>query len=313
MTGYFPEGYRFDNFKGKATVFTPVLLAEAAAKGSVLEAVAVMCDTAHNLIVDLGCMKGVIPREEGAVGIAEGVVRDIAILSRVGKTVCFTVEALRTDEKGEMYALLSRRRAQELFKKAFLEKAVVGDIFPARVTHLETFGAFLDIGCGIIALLPIDTISVSRISHPADRLRVGQDIKVILKSISDDGKITVSLKELLGTWQENADLFCVRQTVSGVIRSIESYGIFVELTPNLAGLAEPFENARVGQSASVYIKSIISEKMKIKLIIIDSFDSSFNPELKYFYEGKHIDSFSYSPENCEKEISTSFDLIIDKK
>ena len=135
---------------------------------------------------------------------------------------------------------------------------------------------------------------------------MGQDIKVILKSISDDGKITVSLKELLGTWQENADMFCVRQTVSGVIRSIENYGIFVELAPNLAGLAEPFENARVGQSASVYIKSIISEKMKIKLIIIDSFASSFNTELKYFYQGNHIEKFCYSPENCEKKISTVF-------
>lgn len=306
MTGYFPEGFKFDNVKGKASAFTPVLLAEASAKGTVLEAIAIMCDTAHNLIVDLGCMKGIIPREEGAVGIAEGVTRDIAILSRVGKAVCFTVEALRTDENGEMYALLSRRRAQEQFKKAFFERAVVGDIFPARVTHLETFGAFLDIGCGIVALLPIDAISISRISHPTDRLRVGQDIKVILKSISDDGKITVSLKELLGTWQENADMFCVRQTVSGVIRSIENYGVFVELTPNLAGLAEPFENARVGQSASVYIKSIISEKMKIKLIIIDSFAPSFNTELKYFYEGDHIENFCYSPENCEKKISSVF-------
>ena len=306
MTGYFPEGYNSDNLKLKANFFTPVLLAEAAAKGSVLEATAVMCDAGHNLIVDLGCMKGIIPREEGAIGIAEGVTRDIAILSRVGKAVCFTVEALKSNEQGEMYALLSRRRAQEMFKKAFFEKVSVGDIFPARVTHLETFGAFLDIGCGIIALLPIDAISVSRISHPSDRLCVGKDINVILKHIGEDGKITVSLKELLGTWQENADMFCVRQTVSGVIRSVESYGIFVELTPNLAGLAEPFPTAEAGQSASVYIKSIISEKMKIKLIIIDSFESSFTPELKYFYKGTHIDSFNYSPENCSKKITTVF-------
>ena len=305
MIGYYPEGYKSDSVKSKALQFTPVVLAEAAAKGDVLEAVALMCDVNHNLIVDLGCMKGVIPREEGAIGIVEGITRDIAMLSRVGKAVCFTVDALRTDENGDMYALLSRRKAQQIFLKQFSDNIRVGDVFPARVTHLETFGAFVDIGCGIVALLPIDTISVSRISHPADRLCVGMDIKVILKSVGEDGKITVSHKELLGTWQENADMFSIRQTVSGVIRSIENYGIFVELTPNLAGLAEPFPNARVGDTASVYIKSILSEKMKIKLII-DSFDIPYSPEIKYFYKENHIDAFDYSPECCAKKISTVF-------
>lgn len=306
MKGYYPEGYTRNELKQSIKDFTPVFLAEAAAKGTILEATAVMCDAGHNLIVELGCMKGVIPREEGAIGIAEGVTRDIAILSRVGKAVCFMVEALRNDENGNMYAVLSRRKAQEKFKRDFINSAVVGDIFPARVTHLESFGAFCDIGCGIVALLPIDAISVSRISHPADRLRVGGDIKVILKQMSDDGKITVSHKELLGSWQENANMFSVRQTVSGVIRSIEEYGIFVELTPNLAGLAEPYENARVGDCASVYIKSILYEKMKIKLIIIDSFKSDFTPEIKYFYSGEHIERFDYSPEGCLKKISSEF-------
>ena len=42
---------------------------------------------------------------------------------------------------------------------------------------------------------------------------------------------------MLGTWAENAALFSPGQTVTGVVRSVEDYGIFVELTPNLAGLA----------------------------------------------------------------------------
>lgn len=56
------------------------------------------------------------------------------------------------------------------------------------------------------------------------------------------------------------------------MRSVEHYGVFVELAPNLAGLAEPKDGVKVGQQASVYIKNLIPEKMKIKLIIIDSFD-----------------------------------------
>ena len=48
-----------------------------------LEAPVVMCDSAHNLIVNLGCMKGIIPRVEGAVGIEEGSTRDIALISNI--------------------------------------------------------------------------------------------------------------------------------------------------------------------------------------------------------------------------------------
>ena len=154
--------------------------------------------------------------------------------------------------------------------------------------------------------MPIDAISVSRISHPKDRFQVGDSIKAIIKSVGDDGKITLSHKELLGTWEENAQEFSAGQTVTGVIRSVEDYGVFVEITPNLAGLAEPRENVRVGQQASVYIKSILRDKMKIKLIIIDSFDSNYSPEIKYFHTGDRIEEWDYSPKNCFKQITTKF-------
>lgn len=117
--------------------------------------------------------------------------------------------------------------------------------------------------------MPIDSISVSRIEHPGERFRVGMEIKAVIKSI-ENGRISLSQKELLGTWEQNAEGFSAGETVSGIVRSVENYGAFIELTPNLAGLAESREGVKVGQQASVYIKSIIPEKMKIKLIIIDT-------------------------------------------
>ncbi len=304
MNGFYPEGWFAE--KQKTREFTPALLAEAMGDGKVLEATVIMCDAAHNLVVELGCMKGIIPRNEGALGIRDGKTRDIALISRVGKTVCFVVDSILNDENGKSYALLSRRRAQELCLSYITQNKQNGDVINAKVTHLESFGAFCDVGCGNIALLPIDTISVSRISHPRDRFYVDENIRVAIKNIAPDGKITLSHKELLGTWEENAAEFAAGQTVTGVIRSIENYGVFVEITPNLAGLAEPRENVRVGQQASVYIKSIIKEKMKIKLIIIDSFDNGYSPEIKYFFDGDHIENWDYSPKESEKRISTKF-------
>ena len=306
MKEYYPEGWLSDTTENKRNLLTPSAITQAMENGTILEGTVIMCDAQHNLILNLGCMRGIIPRDEGAIGIKEGRTRDIALISRVGRPVCFIITELKTDSKGSLYALLSRKKAQEECRNSILSNKTVGDIINARITHLESFGVFCDIGCGNIALLPIDSVSISRISHPKDRFCVGDNIRTVIKDITTDGKITLSHKELLGTWEENSGQFSQGQTVTGVIRSIEEYGAFVELTPNLAGLAEPRPNIFIGQQASVYIKSIIPEKMKIKLIIIDSFDSPYTPEIKYFLNSDHIDRWDYSPEICYKKIFSVF-------
>ena len=121
------------------------------------------------------------------------------------------------------------------------------------------------------------------------------------------GTLFLSTKELFGTWEENVQGFSVGQTVSGVVRSVEGYGIFVELAPNLAGLAELKEDVNVGEACAVYIKSIIPEKMKIKLVIVDlSAHSNSCKAPEYFYTGTSISRWDYSPPECEKQIFTDF-------
>ena len=307
MTEYLPEGCLISSPENQDIINSEFLLKEACANGKILEAKAKLCDSDHNLIVNLGNMKGVIPRDEGAIGIKEGTVRDIAIISRVNRPVCFVITGFEKDDNGKTYAVLSRAKAQKICMENYINNLSKGDVVNAKITHLENFGAFADIGCGIIALMPIDTISVSRIEHPKERFSVGMEIKAVIKSI-ENGRISLSHKELLGTWQENADKFVVGETVAGIVRSVESYGAFVELSPYLAGLAESKDGVKVGQQASVYIKSIIPNKMKIKLIIIDTFDYKYNPQTpEYFSEESHIDKFTYSPVNCEKLIETSFE------
>ena len=312
MSEYLPEGKRMETRENQAALHSERRLCEAAEQQLILEARAGRCDASHNLHVDLGCMPGVIPREEGALGIREGNVRDIAVISRVNRPVCFTVSRIETDESGAKRAVLSRADAQRQCMEQFISNLRCGDVVPARITHLEAFGAFADIGCGIAALLPIDAISVSRIEHPHERFSVGMDIRAIIKYI-EKGRISLSHKELLGTWEENAARFCAGETVAGIVRSVENYGAFVELSPNLAGLAESREGVRAGQQASVYIKSIIPEKMKIKLIIIDTFDYRCRPrQPDYFTDAAHIDRFRYSPASCSKVIESVFAPADDK-
>lgn len=306
MTGYLPEGKLINTAENQRILSSLSNIYDAYKEQKIVEAKAILCDQGHNLLVDMGDIKGFIPREEGAVGIREGTVRDIAVISRVNRPVCFIITDIKTDENGETIAILSREKAQRMCLENYIGSLRVGDVVSAKITHLETFGAFADIGCGVIALMPIDAISVSRIEHPKERFRVGMDVKAVIKSI-ENGRISLSHKELLGTWMQNAELFTPGETVTGVVRSVENYGAFVELSPNLAGLAEIKEGVRAGDLASVYIKSIIPSKMKIKLIIIDTFSGEKEIKLPhYFYEGEHINEFVYSPPECEKYIVTKF-------
>ena len=304
---FLPEGLLTDTYENRHAFENLAFLYEAMAKSQTLEASATVCEGNHNLIVDMGIIKGVIPREEAAIGITEGTTRDIAIISRVNKPVCFKITAFERDPFGRTVAILSRKKAQIECKEKYLLHLKPGDVIDAKVTHLEQFGAFVDIGCGIVSLIPIDMISVSRISHPKDRFYIGQKIKAVVKSIDKD-KISLTHKELLGTWEENTENFLPGETVSGIIRSVEDYGIFVELTPNLAGLAELKEDVTPGQQASVFVKSMIPDKMKVKLIIVDSFDEKCShPELKYYVYDDHISSWRYSPPESEKIIETIFE------
>ena len=306
MSLYLPEGFLIKTEENKKALSSFENFKDAFKKGSALEARALTCDKEHNLHIDFGFIEGIIPRSECAVGIDEGTTRDIAIIARVNKPVKFIITDIK-EINGKLTAILSRKILQNRFYQLRLPELKVGDIISASVTHLENFGVFCDIGCGINALLPIDNISVSRIPHPKVRFSVGDEIKVIIKDIDEDNRVTLSHKELLGTWEENAREFSVGETVSGIIRSVENYGIFIELAPNLAGLAEYTSNVEVGQQASVYIKSIIPEKMKFKLIIVESFKADYpKPAPNYFYNDNHIDYFKYSPDCSDRIIETIF-------
>lgn len=308
MKKILPEGYKFRTDENKSFLSSAEALKKACALGETVEARAILCDKEHNLHVDLGVMKGIIPRSEGAIGIDDGSVRDIALISRVNKIVAFKILRFETDENLNTYAVLSRKAAQLECQDTYIATLRPGDVIDARVTHMESFGVFADIGAGISALLPIDSISISRIPHPRARFNVNQDIKAIVKSIDEYGRVTLTHKELLGTWEENAEIFSIGETVPGIVRSVESFGIFVELTPNLAGLAEVTSSVEADYFASVYIKSILPDKMKIKLIIVDAFPQNNTevPPLKYYTNSDRIDYWRYSPDSCDKIIESNF-------
>ena len=135
-----------------------------------------------------------------------------------------------------------------------------------------------------------------------DRVRVGQHLLAVVTAVEPEkNRFHLSHRELLGTWMENASRFRAGQTVRGIVRSLQDYGIFVELTPNLSGLADPFSQLSVGDAVSVYIKSIQPEKMKVKLQIIDRLPRPQMPEpIRYQITDGQLQRWVYSPPGCRK-------------
>ncbi len=314
---YSPEGTLIKSCQNREYISSYSGLERARIEGKILEGNTLLCDSRMRLHIDLYGIRGIIEKEDAIYCRRGEEIKDIALITRVGKPTCFKVLGFR-EADGEQVAILSRRAAQEECIRHYLSSLMEGDIIPARVTHLESFGAFVDIGCGVSSLLSVDSISVSRISHPSDRLSVGDNIYTVVKSIDrEHDRFFVGMKELLGTWEENASRFEVGQTVSGIIRSVESYGLFVELAPNLAGLAEIRDGneealrSAVGKTVAVYIKNIIPDRMKIKLVLIDIGSSEpSKASLNYFIDCEsttHISNWRYSPLSAQKVIESVFE------
>lgn len=268
---FMPEGWdltgnEYDEEQERKLAF----LNEAKEKNETLEGLVTMADPEFNLYVDLDGIKGIVPRIEVSSTVeADGLPRPVASITKVNKRVQFKIKEINRNENGEIEVILSRKAVEIEVKDWMYKNLKEGMVLSGIVRNMEQYGAFIDIGGGVTGLLHIEDISVARILHPNERFKIGDKIKVMVKGFDrNTGKIVLTHKELLGTWEDNIKDFKEGTTVIGIARAREKNGIFVELRPNLVGLADHKQGVEYGQRVSVFIKKIIPEKKKIKLVIV---------------------------------------------
>lgn len=262
---FIPEGW-----ENICRPITPIELQQAFVKGEIINGVVTKCDSNYNLYVDMGeNMRGIIPREEvEAINIDEtGFPKPNVCVNKVNKIVQFKVKDIKQDD----IAILSRKAVGKEALKWVKEELKEGMIVCGIIRNIRPYGVFVEIGGGVVGLLHIEDISVARIKTPAERFKIGQKINVMVKYIDRSReRVILTYKELLGTWEENIKSFSEGDTVPGIAREIEKQknGIFVELKPNLVGLADYQENIEYGQQVLVNIRKIIPEKKKVKLVFV---------------------------------------------
>jgi len=227
------------------------------------------CDDNYNLYVNFeNGLVGKIPREEvEAIKTEEdGLPKTNLCVGKVHKFVQFKIKDVEKDE-----IILSRKQVQKEAINWVKNDLKVGEKVDGIVKNIKPYGAFIEIGGGIVGLAHIEDLSVARIKSPYERLKIGQKLEVVVKSINrEQGKVILSYKELLGSWEENASKFKIGNKVKGKVRETEKNknGIFIELTPNLVGMAEYEDGLEYGQDIDVYIKKIDYDRKKVKLLIV---------------------------------------------
>lgn len=308
MQTYKPEGL------GKTFVnYTKADVTKALQDGSILSGYVSRCDSDLKLLVKIGQnITGEIAFEDLEYSPYGEKTKPIAAISKVGKIVDFKVTGYSMNGD-EMTVHLSRKASMQEAYENFVKNLKPGDVIDARITHIEKYGAFCDVACGLTYLLPIENFCVTRIDNAQEALKGITDIKAVVYGYNKAGKLVLSHRELLGTWDEEAAKFEVGSVVVGTVRSVESYGVFIELTPNLSGLAEATDKVKVGDRVNVLIKNIIPDKMKVKLNILDLDNGKFenDPKIHIEYDldkiPEHIDSWRYSSEKATKVVETKFD------
>lgn len=245
-------------------------LEEIRDKQEVLDMYVTDIDDSFNMIGVIGKdIKAMIPRDESSSIVGDdGLVEEKHIINKKGKIlhVCIK-EIINNNDNIEL--IVSKKILELKVRKWMYMHLKPGMKLKGVVVSTNDYAAFVDVGGGVTGILKLENISDILIQKASDVLHIGQRINVIVKKFDrDTGRIELTYKEILGTFEDNISKFKEGDIVDGTIRNRIKSGIFVEIAPNVVGLAEHVNGLEYGQKVLVSIKRIIPEKKKVKLIII---------------------------------------------
>jgi small subunit ribosomal protein S1 len=221
------------------------------------------------VICRLGKVRGFIPASQ-MVTKPEGPVDENdenRWASLVGQRVWLKVVELdRRRNRLILSERLAMREMRRRKKDELLSDLKKGDVRKGRVSSVAKFGAFVDLG-GADGLIHLSELSWSRVNHPSELLKVGDEVEVYVLNVDRDRKrIGLSLRRLEPEpWSVVHERYAVGQIVDGVITKLASFGAFARVDGALEGLIHISElaNHRV-----THPKEVVKEGDQLSLRII---------------------------------------------
>jgi ribosomal protein S1 len=229
------------------------------------------------LELKIGSHDAFMPASQVALGRQE----DLA--GFIGQTlVCEVLEIDRERNRVLLSrrSVLERERAEE--RKESLGKLHPGLVLKGKVTRIEAFGAFVDVGGGLEGLVHVSNLSRKRIQVPADHVTIGQEVEVQVLDIKDGGKrIGLGMKQLEpDPWVGIADRLGTDSVHNGLVTRLTEFGAFVEIEPGIEGLVHvsqfgkervrrPSDVTKVGERFPVRVLSVSPTEQRISLSRLD--------------------------------------------
>lgn len=182
--------------------------------------------------------------------------------------------------------VVSRRKLLDLQKAegegAFMLSKKPGDRLTGMITKIENFGAFCRLEDGVEGLIPISELAWGRVANPAEVVRVGQNVQVILMRVGEENgrlRISLSLKQAGDEgdpWLKVSENFPVGSIHDGTVERRENYGLFLNIAPGITGLmprskwrdhaeAQSFERKGKGEVLKVMVSEVNFEEHKLTL------------------------------------------------
>ncbi len=178
------------------------------------------------------------------------------------------------DDTGKL--IVSEKAVWEGRQETVLAKYAVGTVVEGDITAVTDFGAFVRFDDNLEGLVHISEIAWQRIDHPRDVLKVGDHVRAEIINL-EGSKIFLSMKKLMeDPWRNVAKRFNVGQIVKGKVLKINPFGLFVELDPDIHGLAhiselsnkpvkDVNEIARIGDEFDFTVVTIDAENHRLGL------------------------------------------------
>lgn len=199
--------------------------------------------------------------------------------SYVGQS--FDVQVITADSEEEKL-IVSEKAVFEKEMENKLSRLKIGDIVDGTVTGVVDFGAFVKFG-EMEGLVHISELAWQRIENPKDIIKVGDVVRCKVISI-DKGRVSLSMKQLTqDPWLEAVKQYQIGQVVKGKVSKIMPFGVFVELTKDIQGLAHVMELSHEAvKNAEEVLK--VGEEKEFKIISIEPSEHRLGLSIKAMTE-----------------------------
>lgn len=250
------------------------VVVDANASGEVLDAKII--DVVKGGIIGLvGGVRVFIPASQS------GLPKDADLHELQGQTKQVKIIDINEQRKRVVASIrVVERENRKVQREAFWSQIEEGQQYHGEVKSLMSYGAFVDLGCGVDGMVHTSELSWRRIKHPSEVVKVGDFIDVVVKAVDKDEKrISLTYKSPdEDPWKLFTDKYQEGDTAHVKIVSLMEFGAFAEVVPGADGLihvsqisreklAKPSDALKVGDEVDAKITKIDPENHKISLSI----------------------------------------------